>query len=114
VSIWVIARDLFERGGGVLLVLGLIILTMWTLILSRWLYLRREYRADVSPIMERWFDRDDKESALAGRIKAQTFNAVAFRLNRGLSLVRTLAAVCPLLGLLGTVVGVLGDDARPR
>ena len=106
-SVWIIARDFFERGGGVLLVLVFIILTMWTLILSRWIYLRSEYRNDVAPLLARWTDREDKDSALAGRIKAQTFSAVAFRLNRGLVVIRTLAAVCPLLGLLGTVVGMI-------
>ena len=34
--------------------------------LSRWFYLRREYRADISPILARWNDREDKDSALAG------------------------------------------------
>ncbi|HEY5666194.1 MAG TPA: TonB family protein [Gammaproteobacteria bacterium] len=106
-SFWILARDFFERGGAVLLVLGFIIFAMWTLILSRWIYLRREYRADVAPILARWNDREDKDSALAGRIKAQALSSVAFRLNRGLPLIRTLAAVCPLLGLLGTVVGMI-------
>ena len=69
-------RDFFERGGGVLLVLGLIILTMWTLILSRWLYLRKEYRYDISPIVEHWIRWKEQDSALWNRLKAEAFDSV--------------------------------------
>jgi protein TonB len=106
-DLWLAARDFFERGGGVLLVIGLVILTMWTLILSRWIYLRQEYRADVSRILTDWINWKDQDKALWTRLKAQAFGSVAFRLNRGLPLIRTLAAICPLLGLLGTVVGMI-------
>jgi len=104
---WIAARDFFERGGVVLLVLGLIIFAMWALILSRWLYLQKEYRADISPIVEHWIRWKEQDSALWARLKVEAFNSVAYRLNRGLPLIRTLAGVCPLLGLLGTVVGMI-------
>ncbi|MGD8339721.1 MAG: TonB family protein [Gammaproteobacteria bacterium] len=104
---WLIVRDFFERGGTVLLALTLIIFAMWTVVLSQWLYLRKEYRSDIAPYLARWLSWRDKESPFATALKAQFLAAAEYRLHSGLALVRTLATVCPLLGLLGTVVGMI-------
>jgi biopolymer transport protein ExbB len=56
----------------------------------------------------RWQARRDVESWYARRIREGMISKVSMDLASGLRMIKTLIAVCPLVGLLGTVTGMIG------
>lgn len=99
--------SLFERGGPMLWVILVALLLGWTLIIERslflgWIYPRRRRRwleaARQGPGPDSWSGQRYRE-ALVSQAGQQ--------LRRGLPMLRTLVILCPLLGLLGTVIGML-------
>jgi biopolymer transport protein ExbB len=100
-------RDFVERGGDVLLGIALLTAVMWTLIVERVLYFRTGHQADVARVQKLWGDRTDHASWHAHQIRALLVSEVKLNLERGLSLVKTAVALCPMFGLLGTVTGMI-------
>jgi len=98
---------LFERGGEVLYPIGVALLAMWTLILERILYLRTGHRALLRRVTQRWEARTDHGSWYAEQIRRGLISEVASGVDRRLELIRSLVGLCTLLGLLGTVTGMI-------
>ncbi|NNL65597.1 MAG: MotA/TolQ/ExbB proton channel family protein [Myxococcales bacterium] len=80
---------------------------MWTLILERTFYLLRIAGKDVDRAVSEWRARSEHESWYARQIHRKVLCELRHDFTRGLPMIRTLIAVCPMLGLLGTVVGML-------
>ena len=103
----VAVRDFLETGGRVLFYIGLTTLAMWTIILERFWYFRRGHPAQAKRIQEAWEARTDRSSWNAHQIRRLLISEVQTRLDQGLITIKTLVALCPLLGLLGTVTGMI-------
>ena len=99
--------DFINRGGDVLLMIFAVTLVMWTMILERQHYFRFIYPDEAKRILERWHQREDRLSWRAHRIRELWISEASTDLNRSLNLIGTLVALCPLLGLLGTVTGMI-------
>jgi len=100
-------RDFFELGGQVLLLIGLLTLVMWTLILERLIYLWSVFPRHARRALALWEARAERRSWNAHRIRELLISKVAQGLERHLGLIRTCVALCPLMGLLGTVTGMV-------
>jgi biopolymer transport protein ExbB len=100
-------RGFIETGGDVLLVIAFVTATMWTLILERMWYFRLGYRDDSKKVEAFWNARADHSSWNAHMIRELLMSRMELRLNDSLSMIRTLVAICPMLGLLGTVTGMI-------
>ncbi|MGM0525163.1 MAG: MotA/TolQ/ExbB proton channel family protein [Pseudomonadota bacterium] len=100
-------RDFIESGGQVLLVIGILIFTMWLMILERIFYFLRGHRARVKETLQRWQQRSDKSSWRAEQIRQAMISRVALGLGGNLPVIKALVALCPLLGLMGTVTGMI-------
>ncbi len=99
--------DFFESGGMVLwLILGVAII-LWTLIIERYWYMYFTYPAHAKRIRQQWSDRMDRHSWYAERIRETYVSDASTRLNKSLAIINTLIGLCPLLGLLGTVTGMI-------
>ncbi len=96
-----------SQGGEVIWVLFAACLLMWALILERLLYLHREASSEHDTLCSLWQMRSDKHSWFAEKIREEALSKAESRLNRGLSFIGVLIALCPLLGLLGTVTGMV-------
>jgi len=100
-------RDFFESGGFVLGVIFVVSLLLWALIVERYVYLRLVYPKDLRQLVEAWHRRSDQTSWFAHKIRLALIYDMATRLTRSQALIKSLIAICPLLGLLGTVTGMI-------
>ena len=100
-------RDFLELGGPVLRIIGINILVLWILILERLMYYRTGLRVLTRQALEQWESRPERRSWHAHQIRDQIISRVRIAANQSLPLIQTLVALCPLLGLMGTVTGMI-------
>ncbi len=100
-------RDFMELGGPVLRWIAITIFVMWVLILERLLYFRSSMKAMSAHIYDTWEARPERRSWNAHMIREQMISKFAMATNQSIPMIQTLVALCPLLGLLGTVTGMI-------
>ncbi len=99
--------DLLELGGPILGIILIIAFIMWALLFDRLRYLFAEYPRELREAKQAWESRVDHRSWYAEQYRNALTGQIASHLSQNFSLIGTLIKVCPLLGLLGTVVGML-------
>jgi biopolymer transport protein ExbB len=100
-------REFIETGGDVLLLIAGVTLVMWSLIIERFWYFRAGHRREARRIRRIWEARADHSSWNAHQVRRLLVAEMREKLNAGLGLIKTLVALCPMLGLLGTVTGMI-------
>jgi len=100
-------RDFVELGGDVLLLIGVLTFVMWGLIFERLVYLYTRHRKMVKLALGAWEARVERRSWNAHQIREQLVSVVSQGLERNLPMIKSLVALCPLMGLLGTVTGMI-------
>lgn len=99
--------ELFHRGGGLLWAIYLLSVLLWTLILERWWFLRRVFPSRREALLSEW-ERFQRLTGKGRRFAHEAFLArLEAELSRGFALMEAAATVLPLLGLLGTVNGMI-------
>ena len=96
-----------ELGGDVLYLIAALTFLMWTLIFERVWYFRAEHKNVVREATEVWEGRPERRSWSAHAIREGLISNAADRITGNLSLIQTCVMLCPLLGLLGTVTGMV-------
>ena len=99
--------DFLESGGPVLLAILAAALVMWTLIIERYWFLRLTWPERLQQVVDDWLALQDHRGWHAERIREALLSDLSLQLNQRLLLIRTLVALCPLMGLLGTVWGMI-------
>ncbi len=107
IDAYIAIRDFLELGGPVLRMIGVVILVMWILILERLIYFRTGLKAVTREAFEAWESRGERKSWHAHQIRTAMISKVSEAANSGLPMIQTLVALCPLMGLLGTVTGMI-------
>ena len=100
-------RDFMELGGDVLWAIMLVLFMMWTLILERLWYFYRVHPDRKQAILAAWESRADTTSWYARRIREAMISEAGLDLKQNIGMIKALIAICPLLGLLGTVTGMI-------
>jgi len=100
-------RDFMEKGGSILFWIFATILLIWGLVFERLIYFRTGHKKQVDEVMATWEARSERTSWYAHKIREAMISQVNMDLRSTLPLIKTLVAVCPLLGLLGTVTGMI-------
>lgn len=97
----------FDQGGNVLILIFGATFILWTLALERVWYFRGPIKTDVNTVIDEWEARSERRSVRALQIRRAKISQVSQKINAGLPMIQTLVALCPLLGLLGTVTGMI-------
>jgi biopolymer transport protein ExbB len=100
-------RDFMELGGNVLWAIMLVLFLMWTFILERLWYFYRVHPGRKKSIIDQWDGRADTTSWYAKRIREGLISEASLALKQNIGLIKSLIAICPLLGLMGTVTGMI-------
>lgn len=98
---------LLTQGGAVIAWLALTSVILWTLILERYWFIHRQFPAEAAAELSGWQCRRDRASWRAQAIRSEIISRARVGLSRGLPLINALVVICPLLGLLGTVTGMI-------
>ncbi len=99
--------DFLSDGGPIMVVIMLATFVMWALIMERWAYYAFAHKNHVRRAMEEWEKRSERKSRFAHWIRDLLVSEVRLKAEQNVSIIKTLVAVAPLLGLLGTVTGMV-------
>jgi biopolymer transport protein ExbB len=100
-------RDFMSLGGPVLRAIAVTIFLMWVLIVERIMFFRSSMKSMSRTIHDDWEGRQERTSWAAHQIRELMISRFSEATNKGINLIQTLVALCPLLGLLGTVTGMI-------
>lgn len=103
-------QSFMSRGGWVLYLIFLTIFILWFLIIERFWYFHFNFKKDRQSILEKWADRNPTSPStfsLHLRMWKADLSFLSRLLNKNISFIKTLVALCPLMGLLGTVTGMV-------
>ena len=100
-------RAFLAMGGPVMWAIVVVAAAIGFLVTERYWYLLRVFPNQMLACRQRWQQVSRRGESLARHIRTALVSEARIRLNGSLPLIRTLVAVCPLLGLLGTVTGMI-------
>ena len=96
-----------DAGGDVLWAIFALTLLLWALISERILFLKLSLPVVRQKALAAWKERSDQSSWKAHRVREQMISEMRRTLAQGVPFIKTLVALCPLMGLLGTVTGMV-------
>ncbi len=100
-------RDFMTLGGDVLWAIMFVLFLMWTFILERVWFLYKVFPDKRKSIVNTWETRSDTSSWYARQVRDGLISEASIALNQNIGFIKALIAICPLLGLLGTVTGMI-------
>lgn len=100
-------RDFHFAGGAVLWTIGFVTVLMWVFIIERTLYFRLTLPKEMNAIVSNWYGRAERHSWHSRQIRRMLIAQITASVDFSLPVLRMLVALCPLLGLLGTVTGMI-------
>lgn len=103
-------QNFMSQGGGVLYLIFFLLFVLWFLIIERFWYFRFNFKKEAQLVLDKWENHSlvtPSTSSLHLRIWKADLSALSLLLNKNISNIKVLVALCPLLGLLGTVTGMI-------
>jgi biopolymer transport protein ExbB len=99
--------EMRQLGGPVVIWIFAACVLMWAIVLERTWHFYKVLPAEAGSLLSQWRQRADKRSWASRQIRTMMISRLNAGMNRNLQVLRVLVPMCPLLGLIGTVVGML-------
>ena len=106
-DIWDAVRGFMAAGGDVLWLVAFVLFVMWVMMLERYWYITWVVPKAHKAIVASWMARDERHSWYAQRIREAWVSQAKQDMNARMLIIKTLVAICPMIGLLGTVTGMI-------
>lgn len=100
-------RAFMSQGGNVLWCLFSVMALFWLLVIERVYYLFAVFPFTAQAFQLRWSERVDRSSWYAKAIRVGWLSHAQQALSQNLALIKLLVTMFPMLGLLGTVTGMI-------
>ena len=102
-----IMNEMRELGGPVVMWIFVACVLMWAIVIERYWYFRTVLPGDAQRFLQQWLARPDRQSWTARQVRRAMISRLNLGMATNLQVLRVLVPMCPLLGLLGTVGGML-------
>jgi len=99
--------ELIDDGGPFVGLIFLAGVLMWAIIAERWWFFTRTLPQQARELQKAWDARDEHTSWCARQIRQAMISRLNRAMNAGLPVMQVLVPMSPLLGLIGTVAGML-------
>ena len=99
--------DFFEKGGGVVVFIGFLIILMWSFILERFWYFKYIHSDVEKDIQNAWKETPEHKSWSGHQIRSMLISQANVKIRSNLEYIRVAIVLAPLLGLLGTILGMI-------
>jgi biopolymer transport protein ExbB len=100
-------QNLIDGGGPFVFLIFLSGVVMWTLVIERIWFFSRIFPVQTKQAIDTWNARSDHLSWCARQIRQAMISRISSAATANLLVMRTLVPLAPLLGLIGTVSGML-------
>lgn len=107
INMWEAIRDFLELGGPVLYLVAVVLGIMWLFIIERLVFFSMQQSSLANDAVQRWEERQERASWHAHRVREALISNVKIQANQYLGIIKACVALCPLVGLLGTVTGMI-------
>ncbi len=100
-------QQFLDAGGDILWVILWTSICLWTLMVERLLYFKQTYPIQRKQWLSAWEHQTNKNSKQALYVRDCLISEAKISMGKTLPIIKMLVALCPLLGLLGTVTGMI-------
>lgn len=107
VNMWEAIRNFIELGGDVVLLIAGLMIIMFIMIIERLIYFYTRHNKVVQAALDAWNARPERKSWYAHRVREAMLSEVKLSATKFLGLIQACVSLAPLLGLLGTVTGMI-------
>lgn len=99
--------DFFDRGGPVILILFIVAIVMVTLLVERTIFFFNDFKTLSHKSVKEVEEYQSSNRWIKNKIKLKNISILNLESSKNLLMIQGLIALCPLLGLLGTVTGMI-------